>query len=325
MLGNRLEKRWRHLRKWARRSGIGACRLYDRDIPEIPLVVDRYGDGESAAIAGALYRRPYEKDAAEEGRWLVAMAGAISRSLGIPQDLIFLKERGRQRGAAQYQKIRSRCATMDVAEGGLRFRTNLSDYLDTGLFLDHRKTRALVRALSPGKRVLNLFCYTASFSVYAAAGGAKSVDSVDLSKTYLDWAQANFALNGLEALSVPPNALGEASLPPFRRFRADARRVRAAAGSSRWDLIILDPPAFSNSKKMSATVDLKRDHRSLIVQCLRRLSPAGALIFSANAKNFTLDPEDFPGTTVEDLRERIRDEDFVGKRLPAVYSFTVRA
>ncbi|MDR1248100.1 MAG: class I SAM-dependent methyltransferase, partial [Treponema sp.] len=315
MLGNRLEKRFRHLRKWARRIGAGAYRLYDRDIPEIPLVLDLYGDAESLAIAGALYRRPYEKEAAEESRWLAAMGEAISRSLGIPAGSIFLKERGRQRGKAQYAKIRSRGKFMEVTEGNLRFRINLSDYLDTGLFLDQRKTRALVRELSPGKRVLNLFCYTASFSVYAAAAGAQSVDSVDMSNTYLDWAKTNFALNNLEALPVSPEALaGKAPLPRCRLIRGDALRFIETAGSLRWDLIILDPPAFSNSKKMTGALDLKRDHRSILGRCLKLLSPAGRLIFSANAKGFALNPADFPGITTEDITEKIRDEDFAGKR-----------
>jgi 23S rRNA G2069 N7-methylase RlmK/C1962 C5-methylase RlmI len=325
MLGNRLEKRRRHLRKWARRVEAGAYRLYDRDIPEIPLVLDLYSNDASSAIAGALYQRPYEKDAAEERLWLAAMGEAISRSLGIPGDSIFLKERDRQRGKAQYGKIRSRGCVMDVTEGGLRFRVNLSDYLDTGLFPDQRKTRALVRELSPGKRVLNLFCYTASFSVYAAAGGAKSVDSVDLSNTYLDWAKTNFALNNLEALPVSPETLaGKAPLPPFRLIRGDALRFIEGALSLRWDLIILDPPAFSNSKKMTGALDLKRDHRSLVGRCLKLLAPEGRLIFSANAKGFALHPADFPGTIAEDITERIRDEDFAGKRIPAVYSFTVQ-
>jgi 23S rRNA G2069 N7-methylase RlmK/C1962 C5-methylase RlmI len=322
MLGNRLKKRRRHLRNWARRVGAGAYRLYDRDIPEIPLVLDLYENAEASAIAGALYERPYEKDEAEENRWLAAMGEAISGALEIKGDSIFLKERARQRGKAQYERIRSRSEAMDIMEGGLRFRVNLSDYLDTGLFLDHRKTRGLVRELSPGKRVLNLFCYTASFSVYAAAGGAQSVDSVDLSNTYLDWAKTNFALNRLEALPVSPGDLwgGKAPLPPFRLIRADALRFIKAAASLRWDLIILDPPAFSNSKKMAGALDLKRDHRSLIAQCLRLLAPSGRLIFSANVKKFSLNPGDFPGTALEDLGETIRDEDFAGKRLPSVYS-----
>jgi 23S rRNA G2069 N7-methylase RlmK/C1962 C5-methylase RlmI len=332
LLENRLAKRHRHLRKWARRTGTGAYRLYDRDIPEIPLALDLYRDAESSpagpgdAVAGALYRRPYEKDPAEERRWLAAMKAAISRTLNIPGDSIFLKERSRQRGRAQYEKTGSRGETRDVMEGGLRFRVNLSDYLDTGLFLEHRKTRGLVRELSGGKRALNLFCHTASFSVYAAAGGARSVDSVDLSSACLDRARVNFALNNLEALPVSPAVLcrGATPLPPYRLIRGDALRFLAEAGSLRWDLIILDPPTFSNSKKMTGILDLKRDHPSLIARCLKLLAPGGRLIFSANPRGFALNPEDFPGTLVEDLREAIRDEDFAGKRLPGVYSFTVR-
>jgi 23S rRNA G2069 N7-methylase RlmK/C1962 C5-methylase RlmI len=307
MLANRLQKRYKHLRKWARRIGTDAFRLYDRDIPEIPLVLDIYGD----AVAGALYERPYEKDPKEEERWLHAMTEAVSNALAIPPARIFLKQRGRQRGKAQYERLLDRRTYRDVREGGLRFRVNLSDYLDTGLFLDHRKTRSLVRDASAGKRVLNLFCYTASFSVYAAARAA-SVDSVDMSNTYLDWAKTNFALNGLESLSR-------------RLIRADALRFleSAATAGLSWDLIILDPPAFSNSKKMTGTLDLRRDHRNLITQCLKLLAPGGQLLFSANARNFSLDPADFPGVAVEAIQEKIRDEDFRGKRLPGVYWFTI--
>jgi 23S rRNA G2069 N7-methylase RlmK/C1962 C5-methylase RlmI len=327
MLGNRLKKRRRHLRKWARRVGTTAYRLYDRDIPEIPLVLDLYGDVASSAqgdaIAGAFYQRPYKREEAEEGPWLEAMIGAISQALDIPPELIFLKERARQRGKAQYERIRSGGVTRDIAEGGLRFRVNLSDYLDTGLFLDQRKTRGLVREISPGKRVLNLFCYTASFSVYAAAGGAQSVDSVDMSNTYLDWAKTNFTLNGLEALQVSPAVLNQGgNLPPYRLIRADALRFLETASSLRWDLIILDPPAFSNSKKMTGILDLKRDHPNLVAQCLRLLSPGGRLIFTA--KGFTLDPKNYPEAGLEDIRETIRDEDFAGKRLPGVFSFTAK-
>jgi 23S rRNA G2069 N7-methylase RlmK/C1962 C5-methylase RlmI len=324
MLMNRLKKRYRYLRKWARRIGTDAFRLYDRDIPEIPLVLDLYGD----AVAGAIYKRPYEKKIAEEDRWLKAMAEAISRALDIPLNRLFLKERGRQRGKAQYGRISGCQEFRDVHEGGLRFRVNLSDYLDTGIFLDHRKTRSLVRAAAPGKRVLNLFCYTASFSVYAASGGAKSVDSLDMSNTYLDWAKTNFTLNNLEARQIIPRDLtdNETALPHWRLIRADALRFLEGAipAGLTWDIIILDPPAFSNSKKMTAILDLKRDHRNLIGQCLKLLSPGGKLLFSANAKNFTLNRLDFPEAEIEDLQEKIRDEDFLGKRLPRVYSFALR-
>ncbi|MDR1596988.1 MAG: class I SAM-dependent methyltransferase [Treponema sp.] len=324
MLANRLKKRYRHLRKWARRIGTDAFRLYDRDIPEIPLVLDLYGD----AVAGAVYERPYEKETPEEDRWLGSMGEAISRVLDIPLNRIFLKKRSRQRGKAQYERITGCGEFRDVREGGLLFRVNLSEYLDTGLFLDHRKTRSLIRAIAPGKRVLNLFCYTASFSVYAASAGARSVDSLDMSNTYLDWAKTNFTLNNLEARQITPRDLvdNKAALPSWRLIPAEAIRFlegAIAAGLS-WDIIILDPPAFSNSKKMSAILDLKRDHRNLIGQCLKLLSPEGKLLFSANAKNFTLNRPDFPEAEIEDLQEKIRDEDFSGKRLPAVYSFTLR-
>jgi 23S rRNA G2069 N7-methylase RlmK/C1962 C5-methylase RlmI len=324
MLTNRLKKRYRHLRKWARRIGTDAFRLYDRDIPEIPLVLDLYGD----AVAGAVYERPYEKEIAEENRWLGSMAEAISRALEIPLNRLFLKERSRQRGKAQYERITGGQELRDVHEGGLIFRVNLSDYLDTGLFLDHRKTRALIRTAAPGKRVLNLFCYTASFSVYAAAAGAESVDSLDMSNTYLDWAKTNFTLNNLEARQITPRDLidNKAALPRWRFIRADALRFLEGAvpAGLTWDIIVLDPPAFSNSKKMSAILDLKRDHRNLIGRCLKLLSPGGKLLFSANAKNFTLKRSDFPEAEIEDLQEKIRDEDFLGKRLPAVYSFGLR-
>jgi 23S rRNA G2069 N7-methylase RlmK/C1962 C5-methylase RlmI len=324
MFENRLRKRRRHLKKWARRIGADAYRLYDRDIPEIPLVLDLYGD----AVAGALYKRPYEKDEAEEDRWLGSMAGAVSRGLGIPESLIFLKRRERQRGKAQYGRMVSRNITRDVHEGGLLFRVNLSDYLDTGLFLDRRNMRALVRAGSAGKRVLNLFCYTASFSVYAAAGGAAAVDSVDMSNTYLDWAGINFGLNGYRAeiMAGPAFFASGRKLPPCRLIRSEASRFlndAAAAGLS-WDTIILDPPTFSNSKKMSAPLDIRRDYRPLISRCLALLRPGGTLWFSANARSFRLAPEDFPGVDLEDLRDRMEDEDFREKKAPPCYTLTVR-
>ncbi|QQO08381.1 class I SAM-dependent methyltransferase [Breznakiella homolactica] len=322
MLYNRLTKRFRHLRKWARRTGTGAYRLYDRDIPEIPLVLDVYGEN----LAGALYKRPYEKDPQEEALWLAAMAAAASRAADIPEDSIFIKQRERQRGKSQYERIQAQGVFRDVSEGGLLFRVNLSDYLDTGLFLDHRKTRSMVRDTAAGKRVLNLFCYTASFSVYAAAGGAAGIDSVDLSNTYLDWGMVNFKLNGFDAEKITPEQFTAAGRrgKPYRFIRGDGIRFlrEAAAAGLRWDLIILDPPTFSNSKKMSGTLDIRRDYRELTDRCLTLLSPAGTLWFSTNARNFTLDPGDFPGFTVRDMKKATLDEDFRGKSHRSCYTFT---
>jgi 23S rRNA G2069 N7-methylase RlmK/C1962 C5-methylase RlmI len=325
MLENRLRKRRRHLRKWAGRMGTGAYRLYDRDIPEIPLVLDLYGD----AVSGALYKRPYEKDAAEEARWLNAMKAAVSSALDIPPDHVFLKERQRQRGKDQYGAFDRRGFFRDVEEGGLVFRVNLSDYLDTGLFPDRRLLRALIREESGGKRVLNLFAYTCSFSVYAAAGGAASVDSLDLSRVYLDWGMLNFALNGFKGEAaaetcggcLSARGGGAAGIPRFRFIRDDAQRFlpEAKRAGRRWDLIILDPPAFSNSKKMRGSFDLKRDYRGMVRDCLGLLAPGGRLFVSVNARSFSLDGAAFPEATLTDLTEKLRDEDFAGKRAPACW------
>ncbi|MDR2258358.1 MAG: class I SAM-dependent methyltransferase [Treponema sp.] len=335
MLANRLRKRFRHLKKWARRTGTDVFRLYDRDIPEIPLVLDWYGD----AAAGALYKRPYEKDEAEERRWISAMAEAVAKALDIDPCRVFIKFRERQRGSSQYRRLGDRGVIREVSEGGLRFRVNLSDYLDTGLFPDRRRLRALIREGAAGKRVLNLFCYTASFSVYAAAGGAAEVDSVDLSNTYLDWGLENFRLNGFTGEQVSEGALPgnprrpaggdqSAPLPRFRFIRADVLAFLAAAAQARrrWDMIILDPPAFSNSKKMSAALDIQRDHPGLIRSALRLLAPGGALWFSANARRFRLHPEEvqtaeFPGLRIEDMKDLLTDEDFRGKKIPVCYLF----
>jgi 23S rRNA G2069 N7-methylase RlmK/C1962 C5-methylase RlmI len=323
LLQNRVGKRFRHLGKWAKRIGADAFRLYDRDIPEIPLVIDLYGDG----ISGALYARPYEKDEAEEGRWLDAMNAALSGALAIPREHIFLKQRKRQRGAAQYDRFREARVLRDVREGGLRFRVNLSDYLDPGLFLDRRKMRSLIRSQAAGKRVLNLFCYTAAFSVYAADGGAAEVDSVDLSNTYLDWAADNFSLNGFSAKRIEPAALLGDTLPSCRLIRQDALAfIRAASGwGLRWDLIILDPPSFSNSKKMCGVFDVRRDYGVLLRDCLRLLAPGGTLWFSVNARNVHLVPAEFPGWSLRDMRPLLIDEDFLGKSTPCTTVLTPAA
>ena len=330
MLANRLRKKIKHLSKWARRTGTGAFRLYDRDIPEIPLALDYYGESlpDGAALAGALYQRPYEKDEAEEEAWLGVMRNAAASAVEIDPCNVFIKLRRRQQGNSQYEKNSSAGVIRHVSEGGLRFRVNLSDYLDTGLFLDRRLMRALVRGEAAGKKVLNLFCYTASFSVYAAAGGAAQTCSVDLSNTYLNWAQENFALNGFTA-----SIAGRDDFPAYpqahRLVRADALSFlsQARAAKHTWDHIILDPPAFSNSKKMNGTLDLKRDHLELISSSLALLASGGKLWFSANVKGFTANAAEleaslkprFPGVKVTDIKNKITDEDFRGRKIPQSY------
>jgi len=334
MLANRLRKRHRHLQKWARRTDTGAFRLYDRDIPEIPLVLDIYAD----AVSGALYRRPYEKDEAEEERWLQAMTDAAAQALGLQRDTVIIKRRQRQRGQSQYEKMTDRGLIREVREGGLLFRVNLSDYLDTGLFLDRRAMRRMVNADSKGKRVLNLFCYTAAFSVHAASGGAASTDSVDLSNTYLNWARDNFSLNGFDTamLRLDEFFAGDhnqgktaAQGAAHRLIRADAVTFlhQAAAARQRWDSIIIDPPVFSNSTMARADFDLNRDYGELLAGCLALLSRGGKVWFSANARSFKTNAADmemalanrFPGIKVSDQTDELADEDFKGKKIPKAF------
>ena len=335
MLGNRLRKRYKHLAKWARRKGIGAYRLYDRDIPEIPLVLDYYrgeavpGGELTGALAGAVYRRPYEKDPAEEASWLAGMEEVMAAALDIPRTRIFMKERRRlRRRQGQYEKINSPRGTYELAvpEGNLKFRVNLSDYLDTGLFPDRRGIRALLGEEAAGRRTLNLFAYTCASSVYAAAGGAASVDSVDISNTYLNWGEQNFTLNSLT---------GErGTAGPFRFIRADVPRFleNAVKEGRKWDLIILDPPAFSNSKRMAGTLDTRRDHPRLIARCLELLGPGGRLWFSAGTDRFRLERGEIEGLVkprnlrIEEPGDSIMDEDFRGRRpLPCfIFSFPPR-
>jgi 23S rRNA G2069 N7-methylase RlmK/C1962 C5-methylase RlmI len=363
MFSNRLTKRRRHLSKWARRTGAGAYLLYDRDIPEIPLKAEYYPETSApgstpghAAGRGVLslsfYRRPcnkaeyengeHEKNKKDETAWLGAMKAAAVQSLGLDPADIFLRTRERQQGDAQYHRLTDMKALRIVREYGLRYRVNLSDYLDTGLFLDRRLFRAFIRSEAAGRRVLNLFCYTGSLSVAAAAGGAAAVDSVDISNTYLDWARENFILNGLcprpaasrqdtqrarrqntrsGSISRQDTQSGPRD-EPFRFIRADALRFPEEA--KRWDIIILDPPAFSNSKKMTADFDLKRDHPALVSRYLKLLRPGGTLYLSANVKGFKMNKEAFnAGPIIEDITEKLRDEDFKGKRIPATYRIRV--
>jgi 23S rRNA G2069 N7-methylase RlmK/C1962 C5-methylase RlmI len=339
MLANRLVKRFRHLKKWAQRRGVGAFRLYDRDIPEIPLVLDYYGSAAEpssasqpveAAICGALYKRPYEKDEAEEDQWLAAMKDSAAAALSIAPERVFLKQRQKQKGAAQYEKLADAHFEKIVSEGELSFKVNLSDYLDTGLFLDRRLLREMVRKESANKRVLNLFSYTGSFSVCAAAGGAASTDSVDLSNTYLAWARENFSLNGMSAQLLQQwDFFGSAAGGGNRLIRADVLEFleKAVIEALKWDIIVLDPPSFSNSKKMTDTLDLRRDYTALVTQCLKLLSSGGKLIFSANTHSFKttaaeLESElkSFAGNLhVTDLSNKITDEDFRGKKIPLAF------
>jgi 23S rRNA (cytosine1962-C5)-methyltransferase len=255
-----------------------------------------------------------DHDPAPSSTFSQDVLAAVTEVCQVPAEAVYVKLRQRQRGAAQYDKLDSARDEFIVREGGHRFLVNLSDYLDTGLFLDHRETRALVQRLSAGKRVLNLFAYTGSFSVYAAAGGARSTVSMDLSRTYLDWAGRNFAENRLDPrLHVRVRA-------DVMAYLHDPRRVPEAAGP--FDLVVLDPPTFSNSKKMTGTLDVLRDHPWMIERALRLLTPDGQLLFSCNHHRFSLRADEAPGAHFEDLSQRTLPRDFHDQRTHRCYLIT---
>ena len=304
---NRVLKNEKRLRRWAKKEGVGALRLYDRDIPEVPLALDRYlprdGKTDDTALVMALYERPYEKDEGEEAAWLELMAAEAAAALNVRPDRVFVKTRRRQRGEDQYERLEGKKAEFWIEESGLSFLVNLSAYLDTGLFLDHRPTRAMVRAESAGLTVLNLFAYTGSFSVYAASGGAESVTSVDLSNTYLAWAERNLERNGFSGDRYP-------------LLRSDVRAYldEAASKGRKWSLIVADPPTFSNSKMAKGDFDVNRDWPELLGACLRVLSPGGKLYFSTNSRSLRWDGE-LVHESWEDISEASISPDFRDRKI----------
>ncbi len=303
MFANRLRKNWRQLGKWARREGVTCYRLYDADMPEYALAVDLY---EGWAHVQE-YAPPGTVDTARaEGRLSEAMA-VIPQVLGIPGGNVVLKVRRRQKGPAQYERQGTRGEFIAVGEGGLRFLVNLTDYLDTGLFLDHRLTRAMVGDLSAGRRFLNLFAYTGAVSVYAAAGGAAATTSVDMSRVYLEWARRNMALNGF------------AEGPAHRFVQADCLRWLEIPRPERYDLIFLDPPTFSTSKRMGArTFDVQCDHVRLIEATAGLLARGGLLLFSNNFRQFRMDREALPDLLIEDISAGTIPHDFA--RNPRIHT-----
>lgn len=297
MFYNRLQKVYRHLGKQALRQEISCYCVYDHDLPEFPFLIEVYGD----KLYVSEYKRRHEMAEDEHRRWLEQCMNVMAEVLGIATESIFVKLRQRKSSRqGQYQKLDEQKNEFIVTEGGLQFLVNLTDYLDTGLFLDHRITRARVREEAKGKRVLNLFCYTGSFSVYAAAGGATEVVSVDLSKTYLDWAERNMRLN----------------FPHFQAHRlvhADVLTELGQMPGQSFDLIVMDPPTFSNSKRMEGILDIQRDHVMLIEDCLRLLSPDGVLYFSTNFTRFKMEEEKLPGARIKDITRATTPFDFAGK------------
>jgi 23S rRNA (guanine2445-N2)-methyltransferase / 23S rRNA (guanine2069-N7)-methyltransferase len=296
---NRLQKRARHLRRWPTKRGITCYRLYERDVPEVPLVIDRYED----ALHIAEFARPHERSPAQHADWLDLMVRTAAEVLEVPRDRIYLKFRDRQRGASQYMRVSAEQTEMVVYEGGLKFLVNLSDYVDTGLFLDHRTTRQMVREAADGKRFLNLFSYTGAFTVYAAAGGAASTTSVDKSATYNDWAQRNLELNGFTGQQHQ-----------LVRCDIDAFVANLSRGDA-WDLAVVDPPTFSNTKDLENIWDVQRDHGPLLARLARHITPGGVVYFSINSRRFKLDEPSLAAYTVRDITKQTIPEDFRNQRI----------
>jgi 23S rRNA (guanine2445-N2)-methyltransferase / 23S rRNA (guanine2069-N7)-methyltransferase len=305
-LVNRLRKNLRTLEPWARREGVSCWRAYDADLPDYNVAVDLYheaGSGDRWAVVQE-YRAPAEVEPAKAAARLRAAVAAVTVVLAVPPDRVVMKERLRQKGHAQYEKRGDAGRFLTVIEGGSRFLVNLADYLDTGLFLDHRPVRAMIREMAGGTRFLNLFCYTGSATVAAAAGGARSTVSVDLSSTYLDWARRNLEANGFGGRQ-------------HELVRGDCRRWLEAE-RRRFDLILLDSPAFSTSKAMDGTIDIQRDHVPMILAAARLLAPRGTLIFSTNLRRFKLDVEGLSGLAAEDITPRTIPPDFA--RNPRIHT-----
>jgi 23S rRNA (guanine2445-N2)-methyltransferase / 23S rRNA (guanine2069-N7)-methyltransferase len=313
MFANRLAKNLKKQQTWAERSGITCYRLYDADMPEYAFAIDVYKSTDEAMwLYVQEYAAPAEIELESVRKRRGEALSTLSDVTGVDPDHVRVRTRRKNKRGEQYSKVQDRANYHVVMEDGLKFLVNFDDYLDTGLFLDHRTTRGRLRAAASGKRFLNLFAYTCTASVYAAAGGAVSTTSVDMSNTYLHWAQRNFELNGL---SPERNGL----------VQADCRvwLEEAGRGRERYDLIFIDPPTFSNSKRMEGVFDVERDHPEFIEGCMRLLAPGGLIVFSTNSQRFRLDESLTRRYDVRDISAKTLPRDF--ERNPRIHKcFEVR-
>ena len=372
LFANRLKKKYKELRKWARKNRITCYRIYNKDIPEIPVSLDLYEflpsfvttpievakflseqnekisqndfhtekDIKSRTFAVLyLYERPYEKQYEQEEIWLNAMQKAAGEVLGIEESHIIKKMRKHQKGANQYEKKDIKSSDDNtyfsdsdfqfVQEQGQIFKINLSSYLDNGLFFDHRPLRSIIRDTSSKKRVLNLFCYTGSFSVYSAQGNAAYVESVDLSNTYLDWAKQNMQNNGFS--DKQKYVFTRSDCMVFLQQKAVAQKKILSAtkqntpipdeikkNAQTYDIIILDPPTFSNSKNTSNVLDINKDWPQLVKDSLNILNPNGVLYFSTNSERLKFNIEQIPQMTI--FGYKIECEDITAQTIPNDYT-----
>lgn len=300
MFANRLRKNLKKLAKWVKQNQVHCYRLYDADLPEYAVAVDVY-QGELTWVNVQEYESPKTIDPIKANQRLAGVMAEIPKALKIPSEQVFLKIRRIQKNTDQYQKQGDSRRFHVVQEGSCKFWVNFEDYLDTGLFLDHRPMRLLIQQQAKGKRFLNLFAYTGSATVHAAIGGAESSITVDMSNTYLDWARRNFHLNDI---SDDKHQLIRANCTDWLAQQAQAKHKLL------FDLIFLDPPTFSNSKKMDEIFDIQKDHISLIRNSVALLAPGGTLYFSTNFRRFKLDKEILSDLIIEDISAAMIPEDF---------------
>lgn len=293
-LKNRIRKNYRHVRKWAKRTQTNCFRIYDRDIPEYPLAIDFY-DGRFCVH---YFTRTRESDEPPQ-ELHDEVVGAICSIFNTTSDSIYWRTRIKREKTEQYEKANEIKDFFTVIEYGVQFKVNLTDYLDTGLFLDHRETRKLVASAAQGKRLLNLFAYTCSFSVHAAVHGASFTKSVDMSNTYTSWGRDNFILNSIPLKNHPI-------------VRADCLKFLddEIRSKTEYDIIIIDPPTVSRSKKMDQMFDIQLDYISLLSKSLRLLAKGGVLFFSTNSRKFSFDESQFESCTIIEISKKTLPIDF---------------
>lgn len=308
MFYNRLLKVYKHRSRQAKRMGISCYRIYDHDIPEFPLCIEQY----EHIIYVAEYLRRHGMDDEEHNAWLQQTKQVICKVINCTEENIFTRERRKHghRSEQQYEKNEEAGIEFTVTENELKFIIKPGTYLDTGLFLDHRITRKKVQEMSAHKKVLNLFCYTGSFSVYAAAGNATAVTSVDMSNTYLNWSRQNFAMNGLHSKN-------------YHFISADVLQWLEKEKPHQYDLVIVDPPTFSNSKRMNDFFDVQQHHAPLLNNIFKTVIPGGTVIFSNNYSKFILDENALLATSIRDITKATTPFDFEGKLQRYCFEITV--
>lgn len=299
---NRIQKNYAHKLKWAKRIGTEAFRLYEKDIPEFPFIVDLYKD------KAVIFEKRDEEIDAEKFHHFEYIISAVKEVVNLKESDIVIKQRFRQKGNVQYTKLEDKNEFFTIKEHNATYLINIHDYLDTGLFLDHRPLRQIVYKEAKDKKVLNLFSYTGSISVMAALGGASKVTSVDLSATYMDWTKRNFEVNNIELKN--------------HNFIVDSALDYIKETNSRFDLIILDPPTFSNSKKMDDDFEVEKDQDYLITHCLKLLNPGGVFYFSNNKRKFKINENLKELCNIQDITPRTIPEDYRDQKIHHCFKIT---